>query len=78
MTRTTKVMDAELSRLFARFDINKDDHIDENEFGLLLKALGENLPEENVSLHFAAIDANNDGIVDFQEFVDWWLDHTGL
>ena len=78
MARTTKLMDAELARLFARFDINRDDHIDVDEFGFLLQALGEDIPQTNVSLHFGVIDANNDGIVDFNEFVDWWLDHNSL
>ena len=75
MTRTTQKMDAELARIFARFDMNKDDHIDENELGLLLRALGEDIPKENLSLHFEIIDTDGDGIVDFREFVDWWLDY---
>ncbi len=75
MATTTKQMDAELARLFARFDVNKDDHIDEGEFGLLLRALGEVIPKSNLTLQFQIVDTNGDGIVDFKEFVDWWLDY---
>ncbi|MFK8028729.1 MAG: EF-hand domain-containing protein [Gammaproteobacteria bacterium] len=78
MAKTTKIMDAELQRLFTRFDVNKDGHIDEIEFGLLLQALDHEISSASISLQFAVIDANEDGVVDYQEFVDWWLDHTSL
>ena len=78
MATTNKLMNAELARLFKRFDRNKDGYIDEQEFGLLLQQLGDDLPDETVSLHFAAIDDNDDSVVDYTEFVAWWLDHAAV
>ena len=58
MTKLTKKMQAELKA----------------EFQQLLRALGEDAPAETLSLQFAAIDSNGDGAVQFEEFVEWWLD----
>ncbi len=74
MDNSTAQMNAELIKLFARFDLNKDGHIDENEFSLLLKALGEEVDHLNFSQLFNKVDANGNGVVDFNEFRDWWLD----
>ena len=61
--------------LFERFDTDKDGLIDEKEFGEILDSLGWSSPTEVRSLEFAAIDSNSDGLVEYQEFADWWLDH---
>ncbi len=66
----------ELFRLFERFDTNGDGLIDEAEFGEILASLGWDSPVELRSLEFAAIDSNADGLLEFQEFADWWLDQN--
>ena len=65
-----------LVSIFARFDKNKDGAIDEDEFGEVLESLGWNSPAEVRSLEFAAIDGNSDGLVEFSEFSEWWLDRN--
>ena len=62
-----------LLQLFNRFDTNGDGLINEQEFGILLQTLGETPSDEVLSLDFAAMDANDDGRVDFEEFKLWWL-----
>lgn len=75
MTKLTEDMKAELKAEFTRFDVDNNGLIDEGEFQQLLRALGEDAPAETLSLQFAAIDANDDGAVQFEEFVEWWLDY---
>lgn len=74
MTNLTEELRTELLQLFARFDADNNGHIDEDEFQQLLRALGEEAPAETLALQFAAIDANGDGVVQFEEFAEWWLD----
>jgi len=66
----------ELFVLFKRFDTNNDGLIDETEFGQILERLGWDSPPELRSLEFAAIDSDGDGLLEFQDFADWWLDQN--
>ena len=75
MTMITAEMEAELIRLFNRFDHNKNGFIDEREFCKILDSLGYDESAEIRSLEFAAIDDDEDGKVRFREFADWWLDN---
>ena len=74
MTTTNAAMEAELERLFARFDTDSSGYIDEAEFRAILQLLGSDSPREVLSLEFDLIDNDNDGKVGFREFADWWLD----
>ena len=74
MTSTLTEKKVELLRLFASFDADGDGLVDEDEFRKILHKLGGNSSDEVLSLEFAAIDTNSDGMVGFQEFKDWWLD----
>jgi Ca2+-binding EF-hand superfamily protein len=74
MTNITAEMEAELVRVFERFDTDRSGYIEEKEFGLILDSLGYDDPSEVRSLEFAAIDTDVDGKVRFREFADWWLD----
>ncbi len=65
-----------LQRIFERFDRNGDGRIDEAEFGAILDDLRWESPAEIRSLEFAAIDGNEDGLVEFDEFARWWLDQN--
>jgi hypothetical protein len=40
-----------------------------------MEKLGWHSPDEVRSLEIAAIDGNADGLVEFEEFAKWWLDH---
>jgi Ca2+-binding EF-hand superfamily protein len=64
----------ELLRLFTRFDADRDGLIDEQEFREILQTLGDDPSNEVLSLNFAAIDSNPDGMVNFPELMRWWLD----
>ncbi|MGB5739343.1 MAG: EF-hand domain-containing protein [Woeseia sp.] len=75
MTTITAEMEAELVRLFNRFDVNKNGFIEEREFGQILDSLGYGEAPEIRSLEFAAIDDDDDGRIRFREFADWWLDN---
>lgn len=66
----------DLYLLFKRFDTNEDGLIDEKEFGEILESLGWDSPPELRSLEFAAIDGDDDGLLEFQEFAAWWLDQN--
>jgi Ca2+-binding EF-hand superfamily protein len=65
----------ELLRLFTRFDTDRDGLIDEQEFRGILQTLGEDPANEVLSLNFAAIDSNSDGMVNIRELMRWWLDY---
>lgn len=65
-----------LSSLFEQFDANGDGLIDESEFEAMLARLGWASTAEVLSMEFAAIDGNEDGKVELQEFVDWWQDRN--
>ncbi len=75
MTIITAEMEAELLRLFNRFDVDGSGFIEEREFGLILDSLGYDDSAEVRSLEFAAIDEDEDGRVRFGEFANWWLDN---
>ncbi len=59
---------------FQRFDKDGNGYIDVHEFQEVLRALGEEPPTSVVELSFAAIDRNEDGVVNFSEFSKWWSD----
>ncbi|MBT8083819.1 MAG: EF-hand domain-containing protein [Woeseia sp.] len=75
MTVMTAEIEAELIRIFNRFDHNNNGFIDEHEFSQVLDSLGYDDSAEVRSLEFAAIDDDEDGKVRFREFADWWLDN---
>jgi Ca2+-binding EF-hand superfamily protein len=75
MTDPPLEIENELLRLFTRFDTDRDGLIDEQEFRGILQTLGEDPSNEVLSLNFAAIDSNSDGMVNIRELTRWWLDY---
>ena len=75
MTNRPTELEQELQRLFERFDVDQNGRVDEREFRKILEALGESPSDEVLSLEFALIDKNSDGLVDYREFAEWWLDY---
>jgi len=76
MKKSGAGQDDKLLRLFESMDTNKDGMLNENEFSQILELLGWDSPAELRSLEFAAVDVNADGLVEFEEFADWWLDQN--
>lgn len=75
MPTITAEMEAELVRLFTRFDTDRSGLIEETEFGKILDSLGYDNGTDVRKLEFAAIDGDDDGKVTFREFANWWLDN---
>lgn len=76
MTDSPKEQHEALQHLFARFDTNGDRLINEREFREVLRTLGADSAHEVLSLEFAVIDTDSDGLVAFPEFERWWLDYN--
>lgn len=76
MTDGSLSRDEELSQLFEQYDIDGDGLVDLYEFLHIVRGLGEDPSQEVLTLEFAAIDTNEDGVVDFDEFSSWWRDYS--
>lgn len=57
---------------FMFFDNDKNGRIDEEEFFELLKVLSPKVKEHQAAEGFKLIDENDDGVIDFNEFLTWW------
>ena len=55
--------------MFYKFDLDKSDTIEKEE---ALKYWTNNFAKINAEEFFKAVDVNNDGCVQFEEWVDWW------
>jgi calmodulin len=65
----------ELDELREAFDYNdrdKDGRIQLDEFSAMLDELEAEMSPEEVEIGFKDIDTNDDGLIDFDEFVAWW------
>lgn len=57
---------------FARYDVDKSGSIDRNELTTLLEDLEVEPTEERLAEALHVMDLNNDGVISFDEFADWW------
>jgi calmodulin/calcium-binding protein CML/plastin-2 len=65
----------ELDELREAFDYNDrdgDGRIQLDEFSAMLDELEAEMSKSEVEIGFKDIDTNDDGLIDFQEFVTWW------
>jgi calmodulin/calcium-binding protein CML/plastin-2 len=65
----------ELDELREAFDYNDrdgDGRIQLDEFSAMLDELEADMSRSEVEIGFKDIDTNDDGLVDFEEFVAWW------
>ncbi|HEY4366524.1 MAG TPA: EF-hand domain-containing protein [Steroidobacteraceae bacterium] len=62
----------QLRRSFELCDSNGDGSIGAGEFGTLLKALDQQLSDDECLLAFEATDSDGDGAISFEEFMQWW------
>lgn len=63
---------AELRETFDSYDSNGDGWIVVSEFSSLLRALDQDLSEDECMLAFEVTDGDGDGVISFEEFMGWW------
>ena len=74
---TSKPNEEELDELREAFDYNDrdgDGRIRLDEFAAMLDELEAEMSENDVEIGFKDIDTNDDGLIDFTEFVAWWAE----
>jgi calmodulin len=67
----------ELDELREAFDYNdrdNDGRIQLDEFAAMLDELEADVSGNEIEIGFKDIDTNDDGLIDFAEFVDWWTE----
>lgn len=64
----------ELKQSFDACDSNSDGWIVNREFSDLLRALDQDLSEDECLLAFELTDGDGDGSISFEEFMGWWTD----
>lgn len=67
----------ELDELRETFDYNdrdSDGRIQVGEFSEMLDELEADMSPKDIEIGFKDIDTNDDGLIDFGEFVAWWTE----
>jgi len=73
----TKPTEEELDELREAFDYNDrdtDGKIQLDEFSSMLDELEAEMSKSDIEIGFKDIDTNDDGLIDFEEFVAWWAE----
>ncbi len=73
----SKPNEEQLDELREAFDYNdrdSDGRIQLDEFSDMLDELEAEMSEKEIEIGFKDIDTNDDGLIDFQEFVAWWTE----
>ncbi len=65
---------AELEESFRFNDPNGDGKIDFGEFRSMLRDLDAGVSDEEARIGFDEIDTDDDGAIDFDEFLSWWCE----
>jgi Ca2+-binding EF-hand superfamily protein len=64
----------ELREAFDYNDRDGDGMIQRDEFADMLDELDSEMTEAEIRVGFEDIDTNDDGLIDFREFVAWWTE----
>ena len=64
----------ELRETFEYNDRDRDGRIQLDEFIEMLDELEANIDEKEATVGFHDIDTNDDGLIDFEEFLAWWTE----
>lgn len=73
-TQLSKAEIEEAKSNFNFFDRDGNGQIDLPEFIELLTVISPKTKASHVEEGFRLIDSNDDGFIDFDEFLDWWQD----
>jgi calmodulin len=74
---TNRPNEEELDELRETFDYNdrdNDGRIQVDEFSAMLDELEADMTGKEIEIGFKDIDTNDDGLIDFDEFVAWWTE----
>mmetsp|Transcript_79867 Transcript_79867/g.171163 ORF Transcript_79867/g.171163 Transcript_79867/m.171163 type:complete len:495 (-) Transcript_79867:68-1552(-) len=63
--------DESIKEIFRQWDTDGSGKISKEEMSDVLRALNPNFTEQDIEMMFAAADKNQDGEIDFEEFIDW-------
>jgi Ca2+-binding EF-hand superfamily protein len=63
---------AEVREDFDYFDENHDGLMEFAEFVGLMDGLGADMSSDECRIGFAEIDSDRDGVIELDEFLDWW------
>jgi Ca2+-binding EF-hand superfamily protein len=74
MDKPTEEQLDELRETFDYNDTDSDGKIELDEFIEMLDELDAGMSERDARVGFQDIDTNDDGLIDFREFVDWWTE----
>jgi Ca2+-binding EF-hand superfamily protein len=77
MKKKDKPSEEQLDELREAFDYNDrdgDGRIELAEFSAMLDELEADMSAKEIEIGFKDIDTNDDGLIDFGEFVDWWTE----
>lgn len=64
----------ELKIFFDSFDKNHNEFLEFTEFVKLVENLGAKISTDDLRTGFNKVDVDNNGLISFDEFVDWWGD----
>jgi len=65
---------AELKIFFDSFDKNHSEYLEFREFIQLVENLGAKISRDDLRKGFNKVDADNNNLISFEEFIEWWGD----
>jgi calmodulin len=74
MEKLSEEQREELLETFEYNDVDGDGKIQMDEFVQMLQELEWEISEREAHIGFQDIDTNDDGLIDFEEFVAWWTE----
>jgi len=67
-----------LKAVFRQWDTDGDGIISREELGRIMKELDPSFKQDELEVMFQACDANQDGVIDYSEFINWLFDSKEL